>query len=88
MAADGEIGHVSDFIFDDQSWKLVYIVVNTKNWIAKHRVLIPVEDVKEIRWLDSEIGLNISMEKVKHSRILNPHEFTNPEPEFEKESFG
>jgi uncharacterized protein YrrD len=87
-ATDGEIGHVSDFIFNDQSWKLIFIVVNTKNWIAKHRVLIAVEDIKEIRWLDSEIALNISMEKVKHSRILNPHEFTNPEPEFEKESFG
>jgi uncharacterized protein YrrD len=87
-AADGEIGHVSDFVFDDQSWKLIFIVVNTKNWVAKHRVLIPVEDIKEILWLDSEIRLNISLEKVRHSRILNPHEFTNPKPEFEKESFG
>lgn len=87
-ATDGEIGHLTDFVFDDQSWRLIYIVVNTKNWLAKHRVLIPVEDIKEIRWLDSEICLNISMEKVRHTRILNPAEFTNPEPEFEKENFG
>ncbi len=87
-AEDGEIGHVVDFIFDDQSWKLTYIVVITKNWVGNHRVIIPVEDVKSISWPDSEIRLNISMEKVKHSRILNPSEFTHPEPKFENELLG
>jgi sporulation protein YlmC with PRC-barrel domain len=86
--SDGEIGRLSDFVFDDQSWKLIYIVVTTKNWVGNHRVIIPVEVVTEIRYLDSEIRLNISMEKVKHSRVLNPAEFTNPEPRFENESLG
>jgi sporulation protein YlmC with PRC-barrel domain len=32
-ATDGEIGHVEDFIVDDENWKIRFIVANTRNWL-------------------------------------------------------
>jgi len=32
QAADGEIGHVEDFVIDDETWAIRYMVVATRNW--------------------------------------------------------
>ncbi len=32
QAADGEIGHVEDFIIDVEAWAIRYLVVDTRNW--------------------------------------------------------
>lgn len=39
-ARDGAIGHVEDFIVDDQSWAIRYLVVDTRDWLPGKRVLI------------------------------------------------
>jgi len=36
-ALDGEIGHVDDFIVDDETWAIRYLVVATKNWCLGKR---------------------------------------------------
>jgi len=32
---DGEIGHVKDFYFDDQSWVVRYVAVETGAWLVR-----------------------------------------------------
>jgi hypothetical protein len=32
-ATDGEIGHVSDFLFDDHEWTVRYLVASTGTWL-------------------------------------------------------
>lgn len=39
-ARDGEIGAVDDLYFDDQSWVLRYVVVDTGGWLTGRKVLI------------------------------------------------
>ncbi len=39
-ASDGEIGHVQDFYFDDLTWAIRYVVVDTGAWLADHQVLL------------------------------------------------
>jgi hypothetical protein len=31
-AADGSVGHVCGFIFDDEAWVVRYFIVDTRNW--------------------------------------------------------
>jgi hypothetical protein len=40
-AKDGELGHVDDFLFDDLSWAIRYLVIDTSNWWIGKRVLGP-----------------------------------------------
>jgi hypothetical protein len=35
-ATDGDIGHVEDFIIDDESWEIRYMVVDTQNWCRRN----------------------------------------------------
>ncbi len=39
-AVDGPIGHVDDFLFDEKTWTVQYLVVATSNWIGGRSVLV------------------------------------------------
>ena len=40
-ASDGLIGSVSDFLFDDGTWSVRWLVVDTGNWLGGRKVLLP-----------------------------------------------
>lgn len=70
-ATDGDIGHVKDFIIDDITWKILYLVVDTHNWFGDthywfygKKVLVPVEHVKEVEWSNSKVFLNVGKASV------------------------
>ena len=39
-ASDGAIGSVSDFLFDDRTWKVRWLVVDAGNWLTGRLVLV------------------------------------------------
>jgi hypothetical protein len=39
-ALDGDIGHVKDFYFDDESWVIRYLVADTGSWLTGRLVLL------------------------------------------------
>lgn len=39
-AIDGEIGSIEDLYFDDQTWAVRYLIVNTGNWLTRNLVLV------------------------------------------------
>ncbi len=39
-ANDGEVGQVETVYFDDESWTVRYLVVDTGNWLSGRKVLI------------------------------------------------
>jgi len=39
-ATDGHIGHVRDFYFDDTTWMIRYLVVDTGSWLPGRQVLL------------------------------------------------
>ena len=40
-ASDGRIGSVSDFLFDDASWVVRWLLVDTGKWLSGRKVLLP-----------------------------------------------
>ena len=47
QASDGRIGTVVDFLFDDASWKVRWLVVDCGTWLSGRRVLIPSAILRE-----------------------------------------
>ncbi|MEO8764286.1 MAG: PRC-barrel domain-containing protein [Ginsengibacter sp.] len=73
-AIDGKIGDVEDFIVDDNSWKLDYLVVDTGHLFPGKKVLISPKLVREIEWDISEVKINVSEAEVKNSPEYEPGE--------------
>ena len=66
-AMDGEIGHAKDFIIDDGTWKLEYLVVETHHLFRDKQVLVPVGDISKEQWSNAEIYVNIPRSSLKNS---------------------
>jgi hypothetical protein len=47
-ASDGEIGHVKDFIVDDETWAIRYLEVDTQNWWPGKSVLMSPQWINRV----------------------------------------
>jgi uncharacterized protein YrrD len=64
-APDGEIGHVDDFIIDDESWAIRYLVIATKNWWSGKKVLVSPKWIDNVSWEEKEVSVGLSRETIK-----------------------
>jgi uncharacterized protein YrrD len=67
QASDGEIGHVEDFIIDDDTWAIRYLVVGTRNWWPGKKVLIAPLWIQRVSWGESKVFVNLSRESIKQA---------------------
>jgi len=67
QASDGEIGHVGDFLIDDKTWAIRYLVVDTKNWWPGKKVLVSPQWIERVSWRDSKVFVNLSREVIKQA---------------------
>jgi len=67
QATDGEIGHVEDFIIDDETWEIRYLIIGTKNWWPGKEVLISPQWIERVSWDESKVFVNLSRETIKQS---------------------
>ncbi len=59
-ASDGEIGHLEDFLFDDETWEIRYAIIDTKNWWPGKKVLLRPQWIVRVTWADREIEMNLT----------------------------
>ena len=67
QALDGELGHVEDFVIDDQTWAIRYLVVATKNWWPGRKVLVSPLWIERVSWSESKVFINLSRESIQNS---------------------
>jgi len=72
QGSDGEVGHVEDFVIDDENWNLVFLIVDTKNWLPGRKVLISPCWIGHIDWEESNVYINLSQEAIKNSPKYDP----------------
>jgi len=72
-AADGAIGHVEDFIVDDNQWEIRYLVVDTRDWLPGRKVLIPPRWATAIRWDERCIDVEFSRKIVEAGPEFDPN---------------
>ncbi|MGF6758992.1 hypothetical protein P3T16_006420 [Paraburkholderia sp. GAS42] len=66
--ADGSIGHVSGFIFDDVAWAIRYLTVDTRNWWPGGKeVLVATRWIDLIDWVGSTVSTRLSRDAIKNS---------------------
>jgi hypothetical protein len=67
-AADGSIGHVSGFIYDDVEWTIRYLTVDTQNWWPGGKeVLLATQWIDVIDWYDSTVSTRLTRDAIKAS---------------------
>ena len=72
-ATDGEIGTVSDFYFDDQTWAIRYLVVETGGWLGGRIVLISPISVFNTNWEGKQFDVVLTKKQVEDSPDIDTH---------------
>ena len=67
QAADGEIGHVEDFIIDDETWAIRYLIIDTRNWWPGKKVLVSPQWIERVSWREQKVFVNLPRETIKQS---------------------
>jgi sporulation protein YlmC with PRC-barrel domain len=67
QATDGDIGHVEDFIIDDETWAIRYLIIDTRNWWPGKSVLVSPQWIERISWDEAKIFVNHPRETIKQS---------------------
>jgi hypothetical protein len=66
LATDGEMGTVGNFLFEDVSWMIRYLVVDCGSWLARRRVLIAVTAVDQPDWGQKVFRVHLTKEQIRH----------------------
>ena len=66
-ARDGDIGKVDEVLFDDEHWKVRYLIADTGGWLSDRKVLLSPNGLGE-RDIDAGVlRVNLTREQVKGS---------------------
>ncbi|HXK60791.1 MAG TPA: PRC-barrel domain-containing protein, partial [Acidobacteriota bacterium] len=49
-ATDQEVGHIDDYLIDENSWVIDSIVIDTSNWPGGKTVVLPRQQIQQINW--------------------------------------
>lgn len=71
QATDGEIGHVDDFVIDEDPWTIRYMIVNTRNWLPGRKILIAPPWISRVDWKNSDVYLNRSRQAILIASIFH-----------------
>ncbi len=67
LADDGRIGTVSDILFDDESWRLRWLVVNTGTWLSERQVLVHPSAIGKVDHDRQELPVRTSKAQIERS---------------------
>jgi hypothetical protein len=71
-ATDGELGHVEDFLFDEQDWAIRYLIVDPRNWWPGPHVLIGTDWIRGVSWSDATVEVDVTREAVRNAPRYEP----------------
>ncbi len=81
QATDDKIGHLEDFIVDDETWTLRYMVVDTRKWLPGRKVLVAPEWIETVDYMEKRVTVNLTTQEVKQSPEYDPAQPVNREYE-------
>ena len=67
QATDGELGKADEFYFDDRTWRIRYLVVETGNWLLGRKVLISPAAFKRPGAGSEPFPVALTKEQVRNS---------------------
>lgn len=72
QSSDGKIGTIEDYLIDDVTWDIRYLVVNTRIWLPDRFILISPQWISEAKWSDRKIIVDLTRDAIKQSPMYDP----------------
>ncbi len=74
-ATDGDLGTVDQFYFEDETWAIRYLTVDTGDWLPGRQVLIsPISVLGVPDWPTKRLDVSLTKKQVENSPDINTHQ--------------
>jgi len=67
QATDGEMGHVQDFIVDDETWSIRYVVVRIRHWMSEKNTLVFSPWIRSVGSDESAVLVDLSRQSIANA---------------------
>lgn len=71
-ATDRDLGEVDDFVVDDLTWVLRYLVVDTGRWLPGRKILIAPPLLGAIDWPGQRLSVGLDAERIRNAPEFDP----------------
>ncbi|MFO7871454.1 MAG: PRC-barrel domain-containing protein [Kiritimatiellia bacterium] len=71
-AADGDAGHIDDFIAEDDTWVIRYIAVDTRKFLPGKKVLLAPWWFKQFNWAEHKTDVGMKQEDIRNAPSYDP----------------
>ena len=66
QGSDALVGHIDDFVVDDTSWQMRYLIVDTSDWWFGKKVLIAPHWASGVGWAERKVYVDMSRKGIKN----------------------
>lgn len=66
-ASDGRIGQVDDFLLDQNTWMVCFLVVDTRVWIPGKHVLVAPDWIERVSWTERSVAVALNQRTIRNS---------------------
>jgi hypothetical protein len=85
-ATDDKMGHVHDLIVDDEDLQIVYVIVDTSNWLPwSKKVLLAIDWLEDISYVDREVTIGLATDTMEEAPEFDLDRLHNQD--YEKELY-
>lgn len=72
QASDSEVGRVVDFLFDDETFSIRYLVVDTRNWLPGGKVLLSPAWLESVNWVEQKVYTDLESQVIRNCPAYDP----------------
>lgn len=72
-ATDGEIGRCHDFLLDDETWTIRYMVADTGKWLPGRKVVVSPISLGDPDWLKRHFPVRLTRAQIEDAPGLDEH---------------
>jgi uncharacterized protein YrrD len=66
-ATDGPIGSIVDYLFDDATWRVRWLVADTGSWLFGRHVLLPPSILGHVNHIGHQFAVRLTQQQVRES---------------------
>jgi PRC-barrel domain len=74
VARDGEVGRLTDLLFDETDWTIRWASVHAGTWLGRRRVLVPVSAFEHVDRAGGHLTVALTRRQIEDSPQHRPHE--------------
>jgi len=87
QATDGEIGNVRNFIFDDITWEIRYLVVDVGSWLERRNVVLAISTVEQPNSENKTFSVRLTKDQVRESPDVDTEKPVSRQQEIAMEEY-